>query len=78
MGFEIPADQHHRYTDKALTSVDTDWHLERLYRPIAEKLGASLLVPRYSRYVIDLNRPEVDAPMYPGANNTELCPTARL
>ncbi|MBB5204317.1 N-formylglutamate deformylase [Inhella inkyongensis] len=75
VGFEIPADQQHRYTDQALTSVDTDWHLERLYRPLAEKLGASLLVPRYSRYVIDLNRPEVDAPMYPGANNTELCPT---
>lgn len=75
VGFEIPDDQRSRYVDKALTSVDTDWHLERLYRPIAEKLGASLLVPRYSRYVIDLNRPDNDAPMYPGASNTELCPT---
>jgi N-formylglutamate deformylase len=28
-----------------------------------------------SRYVIDLNRPPENAPMYPGANNTELCPT---
>ena len=25
--------------------------------------------------VIDLNRPPDDAPMYPGASNTELCPT---
>ena len=33
------------------------------------------MVPRHSRYVIDLNRPPEDAPMYPGANNTELCPT---
>jgi len=32
-------------------------------------------VPRHSRYVIDLNRPPENAPMYPGANNTELCPT---
>src|SRR5206468_3631853 len=39
------------------------------------ELGASLLVPRYSRYVIDLNRPPSDTPMYPGSNNTELCPT---
>ena len=28
-----------------------------------------------SRYVIDLNRPPENTPMYPGANNTELCPT---
>jgi N-formylglutamate deformylase len=32
-------------------------------------------VPAFSRYVIDLNRPPDDAPMYAGANNTELCPT---
>ena len=32
-------------------------------------------MPRHSRYVIDLNRPPENAPMYPGANNTELCPT---
>ena len=30
---------------------------------------------RCSRYVIDLNRPPAMHPMYPGANNTELCPT---
>jgi N-formylglutamate deformylase len=34
-----------------------------------------VLRPRYSRYVIDLNRPPDDTPMYPGASNTELCPT---
>ena len=38
-------------------------------------LGASLIVPRHSRYLIDLNRPQRQPPMYPGANNTELCPT---
>ena len=75
VGFEIPSELCPHYVDKARTSADTDWHLERLYRPIAERLGASLLVPRYSRYVIDLNRPDNDAPMYPGASNTELCPT---
>jgi len=32
-------------------------------------------VPRHSRYVVDLNRPPENVPMYPGANNTELCPT---
>jgi N-formylglutamate deformylase len=32
-------------------------------------------VPAFSRYVIDLNRPSDNQPMYPGRNNTELCPT---
>jgi N-formylglutamate deformylase len=60
----------------ALASEDSDWHLERLYRPLAEKLGASLIVPRYSRYVVDLNRPPDDQPLYPGAaGGTGLVPT---
>lgn len=42
---------------------DTDWHLPRLY-DFAAGLGASLLVARYSRYVVDLNRPPDDAPLY--------------
>jgi N-formylglutamate deformylase len=41
----------------------------------ARSLGAGVLVSRWSRYVIDLNRPPENAPMYPGANNTELVPT---
>lgn len=54
--------------------ADTDWFLDRLYG-FVRGLGASLLVPRCSRYVVDLNRPPDDQPMYAGANNTELCPT---
>lgn len=73
-GTEIPADQWSRYGERALRSEDSDWHLEAVYAPIAERLGASLLVPRYSRYLIDLNRPPTDAPMYAGSNNTGLCP----
>ncbi|MBL0938934.1 MAG: N-formylglutamate deformylase [Gemmatimonadaceae bacterium] len=70
----IPTDQHHRYTERALASEDTDWFLDRLYA-FSHALGATCVVPRWSRYLIDLNRPPVDAPMYPGRNNTELCPT---
>jgi N-formylglutamate deformylase len=73
-GREIPADQRSRYVERAFLTEDTDWYLERLYAFVAEA-GASLLVPRYSRYLIDLNRPDDDRPMYPGRNNTELCPT---
>lgn len=75
VGTEIPADQQPRYEPRALHVEDTDWHLDRLYGEIAGELGASLLAPTYSRYLIDLNRPPDDAPMYPGAANTELCPT---
>lgn len=74
IGHEIPEDLRPGYVPRALRSEDTDWHLERLY-DFADELGAGLLMPRYSRYVIDLNRPPDDAPMYPGAQNTELCPT---
>ena len=75
VGTVIPADQQPRYQPRALQTEDTDWHLERLYGGIARALGASLIVPRYSRFLIDLNRPPEDTPMYPGAANTGLCPT---
>lgn len=74
VGTTIPADQQHRYTDRALESEDTDWFLNRLYA-FAADLGATLIVPRFSRYLVDLNRSSDNAPMYPGQNNTELCPT---
>ncbi|NRF72025.1 N-formylglutamate deformylase [Aquincola sp. S2] len=74
VGTELPDAQKPRYVERALALEDTDWHLERLYG-FATSLGASMLVPRYSRYLIDLNRPPENVPMYPGANNTELCPT---
>jgi N-formylglutamate deformylase len=74
VGTLIPDALHHRYTERALQLEDTDWHLEPLYQ-FARDLGAGMIVPRYSRYVIDLNRPSENTLMYAGANNTELCPT---
>lgn len=73
-GTDIPAELQGDYADRALGLEDTDWHLHRLY-DFLPGLGASVIRPHYSRYVIDLNRPPDDAPMYPGASNTELCPT---
>ena len=74
VGTLIPPDLQPHYLERALQLEDTDWHLEPLYNFVRAS-GASLLVPRYSRYVIDLNRPSENTPMYAGANNTELCPT---
>jgi len=73
-GTVIPEDQQARYVQRALAVEDTDWFLDALYGFVRD-MGASLLVPRYSRYLIDLNRPPENVPMYPGVNNTELCPT---
>lgn len=74
VGTLIPTNLQPRYVERALQVEDTDWHLEELY-DFVRNSGASLLVPNYSRYVIDLNRPSENTPMYPGTNNTELCPT---
>ncbi|WP_332824568.1 N-formylglutamate deformylase [Ramlibacter sp.] len=74
MGTEIPTALRGDYVERALKVEDADWHLDRLY-DFAQALGASVLQPSVARYVIDLNRPPDDAPMYPGASNTELCPS---
>lgn len=48
---------------QAKTLPDTDWHIPRLY-DFARQMGASVLIGNYSRYVIDLNRPPDDQPLY--------------
>jgi N-formylglutamate deformylase len=73
-GTALPPALRERLVPRAANVEDTDWHLARLYA-FALELGASLIVPTYSRYVIDLNRPREDTPMYPGVNNTGLVPT---
>ena len=72
-GTAIPDAIAARLTDSARRVPDTDWHVARLYA-FARELGASMLVPTYSRYVVDLNRPPDDTSLYPGQNTTGLCP----
>ncbi|RZA12267.1 MAG: N-formylglutamate deformylase [Lysobacteraceae bacterium] len=76
-GSAIPATLQERMVPAARGAPDTDWHVSRLYA-FARELGASLLVPRWSRYVIDLNRGEDDTSLYPGQNTTGLCPLVRF
>jgi len=73
-GTRVPPQIGARLLPRALQCEDTDWHLDKLYAFVTD-LGAGLIVPRHSRYVVDLNRPSDNQPMYAGANNTELCPT---
>lgn len=74
-GTELPDDIGKDMTDNARQLPDTDWHVSRLYS-FARGLGASLIRPLHSRFVIDLNRAPDGQALYPGASNTELCPTS--
>lgn len=69
----LPRDMKGQMTEAGLALPDTDWHVARLYGFVKD-LGASMIVARYSRYVVDLNRPADDAALYPGQLVTGLCP----
>lgn len=72
-GTRIPETLAADMTPAAQRVDDCDWHLERLYA-FAKGMGASILLPEYARYVIDLNRPPDNANLYPGRDTTGLCP----
>ncbi len=69
----VPLDITARLTPAARAFPDTDWHVEKLFA-FARREGATLLVATHSRYVVDLNRDPSGVALYPGADNTELCP----
>lgn len=72
-GTAVPEAILDRMVERARDLEDTDWHLGELYSFVG-KTGASVIFPLHSRFVIDLNRPPDDAPMYAGVNSTGLCP----
>lgn len=73
MGLEVPDYLREQMTPAGLQLADTDWHLDQLYDFVRE-MGASFLMARYSRYVVDLNRPPDDQTLYPGQTKTGLFP----
>ena len=73
VGTAIPDDIAARLSPAALARPDTDWHLVELY-DFLEAMGASTISARWSRYVIDLNRPPENTNLYPGMDTTGLCP----
>ncbi|MGF1608817.1 MAG: N-formylglutamate deformylase [Kiloniellales bacterium] len=75
VGTHLPPELAARLTPAARGLPDTDWHVDRLYDFLGE-LGASVIAATHSRYVIDLNRDPEGKPLYPGASETELCPTS--
>jgi N-formylglutamate deformylase len=73
-GTAIPESIRSRMTPAGRRIADTDWHVDRLYA-FARELGASIIVPKHSRYVVDLNRPSDGQALYPGQRETGLVPT---
>lgn len=62
-GTLIPAEIKARMEPEVLFLPDTDWFVDKLYA-WAPVEGAGLITTPWSRYVIDVNRPPDDKPMY--------------
>ncbi len=73
-GTRIPPVLRNRMNPLVLSSPDTDWFVDRLY-DWAPETGASLIATSWSRYVIDLNRPPDDSPLYQNQSGSLLVPT---
>ncbi len=72
-GTFLPPGVGSQLTDHARALPDTDWHVDRLY-DFLEDMGATVLIATHSRYVVDLNRPTDDSPLYPGLAGSGICP----
>lgn len=62
-GLNLTPEVEQGLTDAARKLPDTDWFIPELYECVKE-LGASVISANYSRYVVDLNRPSDDKPLY--------------
>lgn len=73
-GTWIPEEIGADLTPQGCAVPDTDWSVEQLYA-FAPDAGATLMWATHSRVVVDLNRDPGGLSLYPGASNTEICPT---
>lgn len=69
----VPPEVMDTMTPAGKAIEDTDWHVAELYE-FAKSFGASLLVARISRYVVDLNRSANNESLYDGRFGTGLFP----
>lgn len=74
-GEAVPENLAKRMTDHGRAVPDTDWLVPRLYGFVERRPDIGMVKANYSRYVIDLNRPPDGLAMYPGDDETGLCPT---
>ena len=64
-GLQLTPQVANTLVPEALALPDTDWHIPKLYDFLGS-MNVSVLQANYSRYVIDLNRPKDDKPLYSG------------
>ncbi len=62
-GLELLPQMAQNLSDDAKILPDTDWYIPELYDFLSE-LNVSVISANYSRYVVDLNRPVDDKPLY--------------
>ena len=74
VGTDVPDDIAARMTPAALRLDDTDFAQPALY-DFTDELEATTVTARWSRLVIDVNRPPDDRPLYPGQWGAGLVPT---
>jgi len=73
-GTKLPKDIAERLNEEGRLLRDTDWHLSQLYNFLVDK-NVTVIEAASSRTVIDLNRQPDASPLYPGSNESALCPT---
>jgi N-formylglutamate deformylase len=74
-GTVIPKEIAQNMHTFAHESPDRDFFVSQLFS-FAKDFDISLIKTHISRYVIDMNRPIDDRPLYLGQSGTELCPTS--
>lgn len=73
LGIALPSDIRKSMNEDAKKVPDTDWDLDRLY-DFTLDFGTHVISARYSRYVVDLNRPGDGTPLYTDQTTTGLVP----
>lgn len=72
-GMDIPPELNSSFNKLGKSNIDCDWFISTLYDFVLD-LDISFIKPRYSRYVVDLNRPPDGERLYPGKMETGICP----
>ena len=63
-GQDIPENYRAHYNSQLMDRLpDTDWHVDKLYK-FATELGITIIQARYTRYLVDLNRPPDGSSLY--------------
>ncbi|MGK0273167.1 MAG: N-formylglutamate deformylase, partial [Cocleimonas sp.] len=62
-GISLLPDMERKLSKEAKNLPDTDWYIPELY-DFLPNINASIISANYSRYVVDLNRPVDDKPLY--------------